>query len=98
MLLAEKMRRYREENGLYQWQLGEKLGVTQGTSGKYETERIMPPIDVIVRFADLLGITVDSLLSTSQYLEDGDGGDDEEQRKHQFLMAVWKAHQEIFKD
>ncbi len=65
MLLAEKMRRYRKENGLYQWQLGEKLGVTQGAIGKYETERIMPPIDVIVRFAELLGVSIDELLSSS---------------------------------
>ncbi len=98
-LVAEKMRRYREENGMYQWQLGQELGVTQGTIGKYETERIMPPVDVIVRFARVLGVSIDELLS-SNHPENGgnNGGDDEKQRKHQFLIAVWKAHQEIFKD
>lgn len=54
-IIAEKMRRYREESHLYQWQLGEKLGVSDAAIGKYENERIMPPVDVIVSFANLLG-------------------------------------------
>ena len=95
-IIAEKIRRYREENHLYQWQLGEKLGVSDAAIGKYENERVMPSVDVIVRFARMLGITVDELLLSS-FNHQEDGGDDGEGKKAQFLTAVWKAHQEIFK-
>lgn len=59
-----RIRIIRKQKHLSMRQLGEMVGVTEGAISHYETGRRTPPIDVLRRIADALGVTVDDLLGT----------------------------------
>jgi transcriptional regulator with XRE-family HTH domain len=52
--LGEKIRISREEARLSQLQLGVGLGISDKTISGYESDRIVPPIDKIMKLADLV--------------------------------------------
>lgn len=60
--LGSRIRRYRLEKGLTQTQLGKKIGVSQRVVAYYEAKGISPPPDLLVRIADVLGVSTDTLL------------------------------------
>ena len=51
---GEKLKIAREEAKLSQLQVGVALGVSDKTISGYEADRIVPPIDKIMKLADLL--------------------------------------------
>lgn len=60
--LAENIRKYRKEKGLTQEQLAEALGVTTGAVYKWEAEKSLPEIGMLMEIADFFDISVDVLL------------------------------------
>ena len=52
--LAENIRKYRKERGLTQEQLAEALGVTTGAVYKWEAEKSLPEIGMLMEIADFL--------------------------------------------
>lgn len=57
--IAEK----RKEHGMTQKQLAEKLGITDRAVSKWETGKSLPDASLMLELCDLLGITVNDLLS-----------------------------------
>lgn len=83
--IGRKMREYREKNGLYQFQLGKMLFVSEATIWKIENGERVPSLETCIKIAELFGCSLDELVS-----EPG-----EENVKARFLSGVWNLAEEI---
>ena len=61
-MLAEHLRRFREELGINKRQMAERLGIPYTTYNNYETGIRTPDIQMLIRFADYFGVSLDALL------------------------------------
>ena len=61
-LANELIKKRREELGLTQVELGEKLGVSEKTISKWEIKRGMPDIGILKNLSKELQISIDDLL------------------------------------
>lgn len=62
-LIGEFIATCRKEKGLTQMQLAEKLNITNRAVSKWETGKCMPDASLMLDLCDMLGITVNELLS-----------------------------------
>lgn len=60
--LGEKIRRYRSSIKMTQQDFAYRLGVTGASVSAYENGTRTPSFDVLVRIANILGVTTDDLL------------------------------------
>ena len=60
-----KLREYRKRSGLTMKRLGEMVGASEASISQYETGRVEPDIELMIRLSDVLGITVDDLIGRS---------------------------------
>ena len=58
----ENIRNLRIDNGYTQKQIGEYLGISQNTYSQYEIGVLNYPVDVVIRLAQLYGVSTDYLL------------------------------------
>lgn len=58
----------RKEKGLTQMQLAEKLNITNRAVSKWETGKSMPDVSLMLDLCNILGITVNELLSGERIL------------------------------
>lgn len=56
--------RLRKEKGMTQQELAEQLGITDKAVSKWERNLSCPDIAILPQVAEILGVTVDDLLST----------------------------------
>ena len=63
MTIGEKIQCYRKQKGLSQEELGTLLTVSRQTVSQWETGQTSPTVDNLVRLKEVLGISVDALLS-----------------------------------
>lgn len=68
--LAENIRKIRKGKGLTQEQLAEALGVTTGAVYKWEAEKSMPEIGMLMEIADFFDMSVDRLLGYEVRIND----------------------------
>ena len=61
MLFGAKIKKLRKDKGMKQKQLGERLGVTEGTISKYEADVAQPPVETLCRIADIFHVSMDML-------------------------------------
>ena len=61
-IFAENLRKLREERGLSQKQLGERMFVGQSTVARWESGTRLPDAAMTLRLAGCLGVDVDTLL------------------------------------
>lgn len=70
--LAEKLKQIRNNLGLSQNELLEKIGfseyIFQGNISQYELGRREPPLPVLLRYAQIAETTVDTLIDDNQEL------------------------------
>jgi transcriptional regulator with XRE-family HTH domain len=62
MALGDRIRQLRKEAGWSQAELGDKIGTDSQRVSRYETGKITPSLDAIVRIAEALNISIDHLL------------------------------------
>ena len=62
-MIGEFISACRKEKGLTQMQLAEKLNITNRAVSKWETGKSMPDVSLMLDLCDILGITVNELLS-----------------------------------
>ncbi len=62
MPLGEKIKQLRRERGWSQGELAARLGGDPGQISRYETGKISPSIDVVVKLAETFGVSADYLL------------------------------------
>ena len=63
MELGNNIRNLRKQRGMTQEQLAQAMGVTVGAVYKWESEKCVPDIMIIMELADLFGVSMDVLLS-----------------------------------
>lgn len=61
-MVGNNIRRLRMEHEWTQEELADRLGVSRSAMGNYEREQREPGIDMLIRLADIFGITVDALV------------------------------------
>lgn len=60
--IGDLIRKLREGKGWTQQMLGNKLGKKTSTISAYETNAKLPSVDCLIEMADLLGVSLDTLL------------------------------------
>lgn len=75
-LFDRTLRARREELGLGQGALAERVGVTQQTISRWESGEIIPPPKRLARLAEALDLDVRRMLSYAGYLGAEPAGDD----------------------
>ncbi len=61
--IGKNIRRLRQEKGITQTELAQKLGVTCQAVSKWETSVNFPDIALVPRIAELLGVTIGELFA-----------------------------------
>ena len=62
MMFYEKLRQCREQLGLSQEDIAERLQITRQAVSKWERGINEPDIETIIRLSDIYGVTIDHLL------------------------------------
>ena len=62
MALGDRIKTLRTENGWSQAHLGEHIGTDSQRISRYETGKITPSLDALIRIAQALNVTCDHLL------------------------------------
>ena len=63
VMIGKFIAKCRKEKELTQAQLAERLGITDRAVSKWETGKSMPDASVMLELCEILGITVNELLS-----------------------------------
>lgn len=61
-MIFTKIRDLREDRDWKQAYVANLLGIRQTTYSKYELGKILVPIDMLIRLADLYGVSLDELV------------------------------------
>ncbi len=72
LVLGKKLKQYRERNHLTQEQLAEKVGISYPFYANFERSGKGLSINTLVRLADALGVSTDSLLKEETPTEELD--------------------------
>lgn len=64
---GKRLRELRQESGLNQIQLAEKLGVSRGSISFYENAERMPDLNLLERAAGFFDVTIDYLLGRNDF-------------------------------
>lgn len=67
IILGQRLRELREEEGLTQKQVAEKLGISSVTYLHYEKAQREPSLSMLADIAKLFGVSVDYLLGLTDY-------------------------------
>ncbi len=59
---SQRLKQLRKDKHLTQVQVAQRIGVTASMVSSYETDIRLPSYEVLVRIADVFGVTVDYLL------------------------------------
>jgi transcriptional regulator with XRE-family HTH domain len=73
ILLGEKISRLRKDKKLTQQQLANELGIAQSTIGMIERDERGAGSELLLKFANFFGVSVDYLLTTEEKLEIANG-------------------------
>lgn len=76
MNIGKNIAKYRKANGLTQEELGEKLGVSNQSVSKWESEVSMPDITLLPQIANVLNITLDDIYGITKEQENPVSADD----------------------
>lgn len=71
-MLAENLKRLRKEKHMSQSQLAELVDMSQATIASWETGTRKPDTSMILRLAELLGVTTDELLGAPAMDDDAE--------------------------
>lgn len=70
MTIGEHIMLLRKQKGLSQSELGKVIGTSGDVIGRYERDVITPSIDVIVKVADALEVSIDFLVGKTKMVLD----------------------------
>ncbi|OGO88698.1 MAG: hypothetical protein A2Y24_06520 [Clostridiales bacterium GWE2_32_10] len=65
-MLGERIKKLRINKNLNQEQLAEKLFMKKNYISRYENERVTPPIETIIKLAEIFNVSTDYLLGVSE--------------------------------
>ena len=61
-MLANKLKELRLKHGLKQIDILQKFGLSSARYSQYETGKRIPDLELVIKFADFYGVSVDELL------------------------------------
>ena len=67
MTLGEHITTLRKDKKLSQSELGKRAGTSGDLIGRYERDEVKPSIDVIIRIADALNVSIDFLVGKTTF-------------------------------
>jgi transcriptional regulator with XRE-family HTH domain len=73
--LGERIACLRRARGLRQKELADRIGATVQRVSRYENDRYLPRVDTLAQLAELLGVSVDFLLTGKSPASVTEGGD-----------------------
>ena len=85
------LKQLRNENGMTQEQLGEKLGVSNKTVSRWETGNYMPPVEYLKILSDIYRISINEILGGERA-----SGDEFAKIAEQNVTATLKALEKDF--
>jgi len=62
MALGANITAIRKKKGISQSELGKAVGTSEDIIGRYERDEVKPSIEVVIRIADALGVSIDFLV------------------------------------
>ncbi|WP_061342948.1 helix-turn-helix domain-containing protein [Clostridium botulinum] len=62
MTFGDRLKELREDHGLRQTELADKLNLSRNAISAYETNTNEPNLDILVKFADIFNVSLDYLL------------------------------------
>lgn len=65
MSLGSRLSRIRKEHKIGQGELAEKVGIHANVLGRYEREEATPSVEMAVKIADALGVSLDYLVGNT---------------------------------
>lgn len=76
---SRRLKRLRKDKHMTQAQAAQRIGVTASMVSSYETDIRLPSYEVLIRLADVFGVTVDYLLcrQDKRFLDISELSDDE---------------------
>ncbi len=69
---GKNIKKYRQEKGLTQKQLGELCGMSESTIRKYELELLNPKLETLQKISNALDVNINELLDYQEFLNNGD--------------------------
>lgn len=90
MLLGEKIKKLRTDNGLTQDELAEKIFVTRTAVSKWETGKGMPGIESLKELSRLFGVSLDELISDDD-IENKKLSEDKTARRFYYISLAFFA-------
>lgn len=77
-MIGDILKQLRTTNGMNQLDVCKKLNIEQSTLANYENNKRVPKLDILMKIADLFGVTVDYLLEreSMETVLGFDGGDE----------------------
>ena len=66
MTIGKNIKKYRKAAGLKQWELAERIGVSEYAIYHYEVGACSLPIDLLKPMAKALGVTVEAILEEEE--------------------------------
>ena len=71
-MFGTRLKQLRNENGLHQDELAEKIGVKRAVVGQYENDKVFPSVEVLIKIADYFEVSIDYLLGRTNIIKLGD--------------------------
>ena len=65
MNFSERLKYYRQQRGYTQTDIANKLQMTNQNYNRYETKNVYPRLDIAIKIADILGITINDLIGNN---------------------------------
>ena len=72
MTIGEHIMLLRKQKGFSQSALGKEIGTSGDIIGRYERNIMMPSVEVIMRIADILNVSIDFLVGKTNLIIDKD--------------------------
>lgn len=100
--LGTRLKELRESKGLLQKEVADCIGMTQRNYSKYESDGIVRPVpEVVKKFADFYGISVDDLLkkyNPLRHIPDKVMRMIQNEDSVPFLMEAYKQYQQYLEE
>lgn len=61
-MISRAIKRLRNDAGLTQVELAERIGISQGSLSAYESGKDIPSVNTLIRMADVFNCTLDELV------------------------------------
>lgn len=67
MSIGEKIKAYRKSQGITQAKLADDLNLSREVISMYENDKRQPSFNILMKFADISGMTLDEICRTDEY-------------------------------